>query len=272
VQRSVLASPSKHSPVTIINKTTSTFHFHIFIFSHFPLYSNSRSYQKELLDRDDIPFEDIRQNMYELDVINRKLGGHAITVAGLKKTTEQIDVYPDVLRIVEIGCGGGDNLRVIKEWAKAHDIKVQLTGVDINPECVRYAQSVSENKGMHFICSDYRDASFEQNPDVIFSSLFCHHFNEKDLVFMMKWMRDNCRIGFFINDLHRHPLAYYSIKLLTKAFSKSYLVKNDAPLSVQRGFTRKEWESIFKSAGINNYTIEWRWAFRWLVTYRSNAT
>ena len=33
-----------------------------------------RSYKKELLDRDDIPFADIRQNMQELDFINAKLG------------------------------------------------------------------------------------------------------------------------------------------------------------------------------------------------------
>ena len=33
-----------------------------------------RSNQKELLDRDDIPFEDIRRNMQELNVINALLG------------------------------------------------------------------------------------------------------------------------------------------------------------------------------------------------------
>jgi hypothetical protein len=34
-----------------------------------------RSYKKELLDRDDIPFADIKQNMRELDFINARLGG-----------------------------------------------------------------------------------------------------------------------------------------------------------------------------------------------------
>ena len=45
---------------------------------------SKRSYQKELLDQDDIPFEDIKRNMQELDFINTKLGGHKITLAGLK--------------------------------------------------------------------------------------------------------------------------------------------------------------------------------------------
>ena len=43
-----------------------------------------RSYQKELLDRDDIPFADIKKNMQELDLINAKLGGHKITLEGIE--------------------------------------------------------------------------------------------------------------------------------------------------------------------------------------------
>jgi hypothetical protein len=48
-------------------------------------------------------------------------------------------------------------------------------------------------------------------------------------------------------------------------FSKSYLVKNDAPLSVLRGFSRNEWKILMEKAGIKNYKIKWKWAFRWLI-------
>ena len=48
-----------------------------------------RSYEKELLDRDDIPFADIRQNMQELDFINAKLGGHKITLEGVRSCDEK---------------------------------------------------------------------------------------------------------------------------------------------------------------------------------------
>ncbi|HTE11556.1 MAG TPA: hypothetical protein VK645_11305, partial [Chitinophagaceae bacterium] len=85
---------------------------------------------------------------------------------------------------------------------------------------------------------------------------------------MLGWMHENAGIGFFINDLHRHFLAYYSIKILTGLFSKSYLVKNDAPLSVQRGLIKKEWEGLLKQSVLDNYSIEWKWAFRWLIISR----
>lgn len=254
---------------------------------------NQRSYQKELLDRDDIPFADIKKNMEELNVINQRLGGHAITLKGLKsllaklfqkpmpeegpQTTDhgrQLEFYSEQssvdrglfqnpISILEIGCGGGDNLRVIKAWAAAKGIPVQLTGVDINEECITFAKSQPANAGIEFICADYKTVSLR--PHAIFSSLFCHHFTDAELVEMLRWMRRHASGGFFINDLHRHPLAYFSIKALTALFSKSYLVRADAPLSVQRGFSRKDWRKLFQKAMLENYTIRWQWAFRWLI-------
>jgi 2-polyprenyl-3-methyl-5-hydroxy-6-metoxy-1,4-benzoquinol methylase len=219
-----------------------------------------RSYQKELLDGKDISFEDIRLNMQELDFINKHLGGHKVTINGIKAFAAR-----HAMHLVEIGCGGGDNLRVIKEWCDKKNIEVQLSGIDINKECISFATERSANKGINFICSDYSLAQFEQQPDIIFSSLFCHHFNDDELIEMMQWIYKHCKYGFFINDLHRHSFAYYSIKFLTKAFSKSYMVKNDAPLSVKRGLKKNEWKRILAEAGIKNYQIKWKWAFRWLI-------
>lgn len=225
-----------------------------------------RSYKKELLDSNNIPFDDIRRNMQELDFINSKLGGHDITLDGIVTLIKKQMNFNSKLSVMEIGCGGGDNLRAIRNWAERIHLPVQLSGVDINPECIAYAKQQKRNRGIEFVVSDYKNVLPEQKPDIIFSSLFCHHFTEDELIFMLQWMKQNSRIGFFINDLHRHRLAYYSIKFLTQIFSKSYLVKNDAPLSVQRGFRRKEWNAIFEQAGISNFNCKWRWAFRWLIT------
>lgn len=228
---------------------------------------SKRSYQKELLDRDDIPFEDIKQNMQELDVINTWLGGHQISIKGLQQLMNKAS-HTKTLHICEIGCGGGDNLRVIQEYCKKKSIPVKLIGVDINPHCIAYAQSRKENDGIEFICSDYSKAMFTQKPDIIFSSLFCHHFTEDELQQQFVWMKNHSTLGFFVNDLHRHPLAYHSIKLITSLFSKSYLVKNDAPLSVARGFKKDEMIEILQQSSIIHYQLKWMWAFRWLLIYK----
>ena len=207
--------------------------------------------------------------MEELDVINHRLGGHRVTISGLQAFALQMP-KDEPLEIVEIGCGGGDNLRVIKQWCAAVRQPVGLTGVDINADCITYARSRSENAGIRFIHSDYGTVVFEKKPHIIFSSLFCHHFTNPQMVSMLMWMNRNAKAGFFINDLHRHPLPFFSIRILTRLFSKSRLVKNDAPLSVKRGFTRKELTELMADAGLAHFSITWCWAFRWLLIYQKN--
>jgi len=225
---------------------------------------STRSYEKELLDRNDIPFNDIKRNMQELEVINAKLGGHAITLQGLKEILQE---KKEPFSICEIGCGGGDNLKAISYWCSKRKISVKLAGIDINNDCIEYArENCRELKSVQFITSDYLLVDFsDYKPDIIFSSLFCHHLNDEQFVDMMLWCKRNSGWGFFINDLHRNFFAYHSIKLLTFLFSKSYLVKNDAPLSVLRGFKKQDWRDILQQAGITNYLVEWKWAFRYLV-------
>lgn len=230
-----------------------------------PLFKQ-RSTEKELLDGTGIPFKDIQQNLRELNIINHWLGGHRITLEGAKAFS-CYSIPGASLHILEIGCGGGDNLRVIGQWAQKNKISVQLTGVDINEQCIRVAQKDPLNRNTRFIAADYKKAYISPLPHVIFSSLFCHHFTDEEVVFMLQWMAKHAQLGFFINDLHRHPLAYYSIRAVTRFFSKSYLVKNDAPLSVLRGFSSTDWYRLFELAGLSEYSLKWRWAFRWLACY-----
>lgn len=220
-----------------------------------------RSNELELLDQPEIPAVDIEQNMAELAIINEHLGGHAITVQGVW----QLYRNQALLHVCEIGCGGGDNGKAIEKALRRKKIVLSYTGIDINPDCIRVAENKEWNSTTRFLISDYKKIDFETKPDILFCSLFCHHFKEAELVDMFRWMLNHSSTGFFINDLHRHPLAYHSIRLLTSLFSRSYLVKHDAPLSVLRGFTKKEMREILKKSGIMHYTVQWKWAFRWLI-------
>src|SRR5215831_6561936 len=187
---------------------------------------SERSYQKELLDRDDIPFDDIKQNMKELDFINKYLGGHKITISGFKAIAKNLDRKKNRISVCEIGCGGGDNLRVIKRYCIKKKIPADFLGIDVNSHCIEFARSRKKNQDIRFITSDYKQVTLAEKPDIIFCSLFTHHFDDRNVSEILKWMNENSAGGFFINDLHRHPLAYYSIKWLTRLFSRSYLVKN----------------------------------------------
>ncbi len=223
-----------------------------------------RSYSKELLDEDNIPFEDIQRNMQEINIINAWLGGHTITLNGFRKLLGN----KNKIHICEIGCGDGNNLYQLYKWCKKNDVQFSCTGIDIKAECIEAAKKDYTIENAVWLVQDYKTVKFASKPDIIFSSLFCHHFDDRDLVAQLQFMQHNSVLGFFINDLQRNRFAYYSIKIITRFFSSSYLVRNDAPLSVARGFHKKEWAAIFNKAGIRNYTIKWKWAFRYLIIFK----
>ena len=226
-----------------------------------------RSSQKELLDEENIPSLDLYQNLKELAFINTYLGGFHINVSGVSTLiTEKQQEYT----IADIGCGGGDNLLAIAKWAAKKNIRVKLIGIDLKKDAIDYARkNCAAYSNIHFIESDYKLAQVK-GIDIIVSSLFCHHLSDKDLLDCMLWMKKNSKIGFVVNDLHRHKIAYYSIKWLTQLFSKSYLVKNDAAVSVSRGFKKEELEKQVKAAGIKAHSLEWKWAFRYLLIAKSH--
>lgn len=229
---------------------------------------SNRSSKKELLDGPNILFNEIFENMRELNVINSWLGGHKITIEGFKKLCGD----RKEITVCEIGCGGGDNLAVIKSFCIKNKISVTLTGVDINKECIDFARKENNSSDISFIHADYEEVILHTTPDIIFSSLFCHHFTDDKLIKMLPWMKANCNTGFFINDLQRHPIAWFSIKYLTRFFSKSRLVKNDAPLSVLRAFKKKEWINLFEKSHLKDYSINWKWAFRFLIICKKQIT
>src|SRR5688572_12574095 len=99
-----------------------------------------RSYQAELIDDPAIPFPEIQQNLRELDMINTWLGGHAISIKGLKRILTHFRGAGDKhWQICEIGCGGGDNMHALASWCVGHKINAGFTGVDINQHCIEYA-------------------------------------------------------------------------------------------------------------------------------------
>ncbi len=222
-----------------------------------------RSNKTEILDEDALPFEDVKICMKELNSINTLLGGHKITLDGVGNF---YDDDQSKFTVCEIGCGGGDNLKAISKKF----VQTTFIGIDLKDSCIDFAKHQYKELNAEWIASDYGKVTFTRKPEIIFSSLFCHHFNSEQLVSMLSWMKENSQKGFFINDLQRNPLAYYLIKGLTSLFSKSYMVKNDGPISVARGFKKKDWEILFSNAGINNYTIKWKWAFRYLVVCKND--
>ena len=223
------------------------------------------------MDEPAVPQPLLFKTLRELDIINRRLGGHSVTLKGMKRL---INDRTKTYTIVDIGCGGGDAMRAIADWARKEKFNVQLLGVDINADGIEYMLQQSRNypeiKGITSSYEAFLDSA--QSIDIVHCSLFCHHLTTEELITLFALLKQKAQVGFVINDLQRHWLAYYSIKFLTRLFSQSLLVKNDAPVSVLRGFKKVELENIFQQAGVHNVEIKWRWAFRYLMLYNAKES
>ncbi len=223
-----------------------------------------RSDEPELMD--DLHFDDpvIFQTLREIDTINQYLGGNRITIDALQKVLKRVP--PDQSLVIgDLGCGSGETLRRLALFVNQRNNKTSLVGIDANPHIIQYALRATPKeapivyKTINIMEPEFNTYSF----DIVTGVLFFHHFPSQRLVDLLKSLRERTRYAIIINDLHRHWLAYYSIKWITSVFSKSYMVQYDARLSVLRAFTRKELDSIVRAAGFSSYSIEWKWAFRY---------
>ncbi len=225
---------------------------------------SQRSQDIEIMDDLQCAGEVVDQTLRELEIINRLLGGNYVTISGVKVLLKNWS-SAEVITVADLGCGGGDILRLVAQWGREHNLRMQLTGIDANPNIIAFARAHSENfpeinyQPLNVFSEEFRTKKF----DLILATLFTHHFTEQELVSVLRSLHHQTQIGIVINDIHRHWFAFRSICILTRLFSKSKMVKYDAPLSVLRSFKKVELQSILHQAGIKNYQLKWKWAFRW---------
>jgi SAM-dependent methyltransferase len=247
---------------------------HYLIPTFAPMNLTTRATTAELMDDLTLATEELRQNLDELETINTWLGGYQPVLAALARLQSRFPVGRP-LRLADLGSGGGDTLRHMARWARKRHVPLAAEGIDANEFMLTYAAAKSQAyPEISYQQLDIFSPEFAaQSYDVLTASLFCHHFTDTELVELLRRWHRQATLAVVINDLHRHPLAYYSIKYLTKLLGGSRLVQNDAPLSVARAFSRQDWVRLLAQAGITRYELRWCWAFRWqVVIFAENGT
>lgn len=221
-----------------------------------------RSEQAEIMDDFSIQDERIDQALRELTVINTWLGGHTTSRTGVRRFVGS-DARPKRLSILDLGAGGSDLTYALSPMG----IDVSVTSLDLNIRACEYsarrypAIGVVQGSAFHL---PFKERSF----DIVHASMVLHHFTEPELHRLLGGMYAVARLGIVINDLRRSAFAYVGIKALTQLFSNSAMVKHDAPLSVLRGFTRREIERVCDTLPSAECSVNATWAFRWLVCIR----
>lgn len=152
--------------------------------------------------------------------------------------------------ILDVGFGDGDMLRTIDRWAKRRGIATRLVGIDLNPSSAPTARAHSPpDCAIDWRTGDYAELRGE-GFDIILSSLVAHHMRHDELVAFLRFMMAEARVGWLINDLHRHRLSALGFPILARAMRWHEIVRHDGSLSIRRAYRPHEWPPILAEAGI----------------------
>ena len=233
-----------------------------------PSFKN-RSSQRELMDDPNVPEELLAEAMSDLRTVNRWLGGHSVTLQGLKPLLHSPANTP--CHILDVGCGNGEFLRHLARYCHNNDIPVRLTGWDLNSKHIASAKVMSA--GLDELRFEQRDIlhpnALPEADTIMVCNLFLHHFSDDQIKGLLEsWKHAGCK-AIIINDLHRNPLAYYLFQLFGLIFMKSRIAKHDGRISIQRGFVKGDLEGLSKHMEGLDCQISWKWAFRYLCVLRS---
>jgi SAM-dependent methyltransferase len=222
---------------------------------------NQRSSQSEWMDDQSGSFEEFENCLHDLEKLNHWSFGYRSTLKWLDKMARLIPLTQPIT-IFDIGSGAGDMLRQIEQYGRSTDTHFNLIGIDINPWAKKAADKLIYTDSMiRFETKDIFAFEADRQADFIISALFTHHLNQEQLIQFIRWMEDHSQEGWFINDLHRHPVPYYFLKLFTPLLKLDPMVQHDGPISVQRAFTKSDWIKILEAAEIPLEEVEIKWYF-----------
>lgn len=201
------------------------------------------------MDGSDYTASELLASLSDLRRINRFLGGRRVLFKHLLPMIEGLGQTR--VRLLDLGTGSADIPIAVTKWARKRGLDLEFVVLDNNRLAVEEAQRASlEYREITIVQADALRPPFRaESFDFVLCSLFLHHFPTGEAAQLLSTYSRVARHAMIINDLRRHWLAYYSIKVITAVFNASRLVRNDAALSVLRGFTRGDVAEIAVLAG-----------------------
>jgi SAM-dependent methyltransferase len=201
--------------------------------------------------------EVLRACLRDIARTNRWTLAHRPLFHWLKSVTHSPKSFAEPLRILDVGCGYGDGLRRVEQWARTRSIEVDLTGLDLNADAIAIAAEASPSSSrIKWVFADVLSYLPVRPPHLVISSLFTHHLTEEQIVRFLQWMEVHAQLGWFINDLSRAPIPYHLFRAFSMVMGLHHFVRYDGPVSIARSFIAEEWEKMCAEAGLADEAFE----------------
>jgi 2-polyprenyl-3-methyl-5-hydroxy-6-metoxy-1,4-benzoquinol methylase len=221
-----------------------------------------RIYEEELLDAGAGTDEDVRENLLDLRRINRLLGGTRVVLNALESALDETPA--DEVSLLDVGTGSADIPSAVAAWSRARGISAVLVAVDLSERNLRVARrDIGISPEVELVRADALSLPFgPRSFDFVTASLFLHHFTDADVVRLLTGFARLARRAVIVNDLVRNLVPYYFIRLTGPVFARSFLTRNDGPVSVLRGFTASELNRLGERAGLSRFNVRQQFPYR----------
>lgn len=197
---------------------------------------SKRLIQPELLDHADP--EEARVNLEDLVRINAYFGGHSVLRGMLREVWRPDDKH----KVLDVGAASGDAGRLISATYPS----VKVTSLDYN------AVNLSAAPKPKLLGNAFALPFGPESFDYVLSSLFLHHFQDDQVVQLLREFQRVARLGVLICDLERHVLPFLFLPATRLFFGWRRLTLHDGPISVRASFHSNELAELAIRAGLLN--------------------
>ena len=185
-----------------------------------------------------------------LEMTNRWFGGTGIVLRALQRWSAGWPAGRGV-RVLDVGTGGADIPCALLAWARAQDVDMEVTGIDLAPDVVAAARERTRGvEGLSIEQASLADvAASERRFDYVTASLFLHHVPPGRVGDALGGLDRLATRGVIVSDLRRSWLALAGVGLLSYVAGNA-VVRHDGPLSVRRAFTVDELGDMASGLGL----------------------
>ncbi len=198
---------------------------------------------------DHAPPAEAKSTLADLVRINQKFGGHSV----LRRTLAQVVRAGEKFTLLDVGAASGDSAALIRKDFPA----AVVTSLDYN--WVNLGNAPPPKLIADAFQLPFPDASF----DYVLSTLFLHHFQDEQVITLLRSFYGIARRALVICDLERHVLPYLFLRLTKPVFGWGRITVHDGLISIRASFRRKELLEMGRAAGIPDPRVQsYRPAFR----------
>jgi len=190
----------------------------------------------ELMDSADCDPELLENTYRQFGAINRLFSGWR----GVYKNRIRPLLRAGRIRVLDIGCGGGDLAVQLSLWARSDQLDIHITAADPNPGAFRYLSS-RELPGNVVPRKAYsRDLLADgEKYDIVLSNHVLHHLSVKEL---RSFLIETSELASFLvlhNDIRRDDLAFAGFLPVGLFFRRSFIFR-DGLTSIRRSWRPDE--------------------------------